>query len=256
MADELSTMTLKTIGIVRNTPVANQSVSQVLQDIYRRLLDCYGAQHWWPADEPFEVMVGTILTQATAWANVEKAIANLKAAKALSPQALRHLNLPDIAALIYPCGYYNVKARKLRALAQWLGEYCQDNLDKLCFHGTDQLRQQLLSVYGIGQETADSILLYATNKPAFVIDAYTRRIINRIGLAPLNNSYATYQSLFVENLPADTDLFNEYHALLVYLGKNVCRRHPLCPRCRLQNICQSGTSHLVDKPSLPSYPTN
>lgn len=215
-------------------------LSQVLQDIYRRLLDYYGAQHWWPADEPFEVMVGAILTQATAWTNVEKAVANLKAAKALSPQALRHLSLPEIATLIYPCGYYNAKARKLKALAQWLGEYCQDNLSKLCSDDTGQLRQQLLSVYGVGRETADSILLYATNKPIFVIDAYTRRIINRLGLAPLNNSYTTYQSLFMENLPADTDLFNEYHALLVCLGKNVCRRYPLCSRCCLQKTCQFG----------------
>jgi len=187
-------------------------------------------------------MIGAILTQSTAWLNVEKAIANLKVAKALSPPALRRLSLPELAALIHPCGYYNAKAHKLKSLAYWLGEYCQDNLAKLFAISTGPLRQQLLSVHGIGQETADSIILYAANKPIFVIDAYTRRIINRIGLAPDGSSYAAYQSLFMDNLPADVVLFNEYHALLVCLGKNVCRRHPLCPQCCLRNICQFGTS--------------
>ena len=191
----------------------------------------YGRQHWWPANEPFEVMVGAILTQSAAWLNVEKAIANLTAAKALSPQALRQLSLPELATLIRPCGYYNAKARKLQSLADWLGECYQDDLGKLFASSTGQLRQQLLSVYGIGEETADSIILYAANKPIFVIDAYTRRIINRIGLAPDGNSYAAYQALFMDKLPADIGLFNEYHALLVCLGKNVCRKRPLCQQC-------------------------
>ncbi len=218
----------------------NQAISQLLQKIYHQLLDTYGPQNWWPAEEPFEVMVGAILTQAASWLNVEKAIANLKTAKALSPQALRQFSLPDIATLIRPCIYYNVKARKLKSLANWLGEYRQDNLSKLFANSTDQLRQQLLSVWGIGEETADSIILYAANKPVFVIDAYTRRIINRLGLAPDSNSYAAYQSLFMDNLPADSGLFNEYHALLVCLGKNVCRKRPLCQQCCLQNICRSN----------------
>lgn len=182
-------------------------------------------------------MVGAILTQSAAWLNVEKAIANLKTAKALSPQALRRLSLPELANLIRPCGYYNAKADKLKSLVQWLGEYYDDNLNKLFANNTGQLRQQLLSVYGIGQETADSIILYAANKPIFVIDAYTRRIINRIGLAPDSNSYTAYQALFMENLPANAGLFNEYHALLVCLGKNICRNRPLCQQCCLQNIC-------------------
>ena len=186
-------------------------------------------------------MVGAILTQSAAWLNAEKGIANLKVAKALSPQALRRLSLPKIAILIRPCIYYNAKARKLNSLAHWLGEYYDDNLGKLFANNTAQLRQQLLSVYGIGEETADSIILYAANKPIFVIDAYTRRIINRIGLALANNSYATYQSLFVGHLPADVGLFNEYHALLVRLGKDICRNRPLCQRCCLHSICQFGT---------------
>ena len=215
----------------------NQSVSQVLLNIYHRLMAHYGPQYWWPAQEPFEIIVGAILTQSAAWQNVEKAIANLKAAKALSPEALRRFNLSEVAALIYPCGYYNAKALKLKSLASWLGEYYDDNLNKLFICNTDHLRQQLLSIHGIGQETADSIILYAAHKPVFVIDAYTRRIINRIGLAPDSNSYIAYQTLFMDNLSTDAGLFNEYHALLVCLAKDVCRSHPLCQQCCINSIC-------------------
>jgi len=216
----------------------NQSVSQALLNIYHRLMARYGPQHWWPAREPFEIMVGAILTQSAAWRNVEKAIANLKVAEALSPEALRRLSLSEVAALIRPCGYYNAKALKLKSLASWLGKYCDDNLSELFISSTDQLRQQLLSIYGIGQETADSMILYAAHKPVFVIDAYTRRIINRIGLAPAGNSYISYQTFFMDNLPTDAELFNEYHALLVCLAKDVCRSHPLCQQCCLNSICR------------------
>lgn len=200
-------------------------------------MDYYGPQHWWPAKEPFEVMVGAILTQTAAWVNVEKAIANLRAAGVLTPEALRQLTLSEIARLIRPCGYYNSKALKLKSLVHWLGERYGNNLDELFASDTDSLRQQLLSIHGIGQETADSIILYAGNKPIFVIDAYTRRIISRIGLAPDNTSYAAYQHLFMDNLPADVSLYNEYHALLVCLGKAVCRSHPLCQQCCLDKTC-------------------
>ena len=200
----------------------------------------YGSQHWWPAQEPFEVIVGAILTQSAAWGNVEKAIANLKSAEALSPKALRRLSLSEVAALIRPCGYYNAKALKLRSFAHWLGEHFNDNLSQLFASDINYLRQQLLSIYGIGQETADSIILYAAGKPIFVIDAYTRRIINRIGLAPDGNSYSAYQTLFMNNLPADVRLFNEYHALLVCLAKDACRSRPLCQQCCLSNICYSS----------------
>jgi endonuclease-3 related protein len=207
-------------------------------------MDVYGPQHWWPADEPFEVMVGAILTQSAAWVNVEKAINNLKAAQALSPRALRHLSLDELATLIRPCGYFNAKARKLKALAEWLGQAFSDNPSKMSTISLRKLRPQLLAVHGIGEETADSIILYAANKPIFVIDAYTRRIIDRIGLKPNNNSYSAYQSLFMENLPHRTVLFNEYHALLVHHGKKVCRQHPLCPECCLKNICRYGQDTL------------
>ena len=218
--------------------MGKQSVSQELLDVYHKLMARYGPQQWWPAQEPFEVMVGAILTQSAAWGNVEKAIGNLKAAKALSPEALRRLPPSELAALIHPCGYYNAKALKLKSLAQWLGEYYNDNLNRLFADDTVNLRQQLLSIHGIGQETADSIILYAAGKPIFVIDAYTRRIINRIGLTPDSDSYSAYQTLFMDNLPADVRLFNEYHALLVHLAKDVCHSRPLCQQCCLNDICR------------------
>ncbi|UCB44171.1 MAG: endonuclease [Dehalococcoidales bacterium] len=177
-------------------------------------------------------MVGAVLTQSAAWTNVEKAIGNLREAGALSPEELRQLPLPELASLIFSSGYYNAKALKLKALADYLGEY-KDDLNRLFSVGTCQLRRELLTVHGIGEETADSILLYAVNRPIFVVDAYTRRIFSRVGLAPDSDRYTDYQSLFMENLPADVGLFNEYHALLVCLGKNVCRRHPFCQQCCL-----------------------
>jgi endonuclease-3 related protein len=226
-----------------------QAISQTLQNIYHRLMAHYGPQHWWPAQEPFEVIAGAILTQSAAWINVEKAIANLKAARALSPGALRQLPHSEIARLIYPCGYYNAKAQKLKAFAHWFGEQYHDNLEKLSDKSIDSLRQQLLAIYGIGEETADSIILYAANKPTFVIDAYTRRIISRIGLAPSSNSYAAYQTLFMTNLPADARLFNEYHALLVRLAKNVCQPRPLCQQC-----CLNIADTIGIDPSTAKFP--
>jgi endonuclease-3 related protein len=220
----------------------NQPISQALHDIYQRLLDYYGPQHWWPAQEPFEVIIGAILTQSAAWLNVEKAISNLREAGALSPKALRQLSLSELATLIRPCGYYNAKALKLKMLAGWLGEHYNDNLDRLFANGIDQLRRQLLSIHGIGEETADSIILYAANKPIFIIDAYTRRIISRVGLYSESDSYAAYQSLFMNHLPVDAKLFNEYHALLVCLAKTVCRKQPICQKCCLKDICYFASS--------------
>ena len=183
-------------------------------------------------------MVGAILTQSAAWSNAEKAIASLKAAGVLSPQAIKRLPVSELARIIYPCGYYNAKAVKIKALADWLGSHYSDDIGRLVAVDINILREQLLSIHGIGPETADSILLYAVGKPAFVIDAYTRRIIDRIGLAPEDNSYDSYQRLFTDNLAADTGLFNEYHALLVKLAKDACRKKPLCRRRCLNDICR------------------
>jgi len=181
-------------------------------------------------------MVGAILTQSAAWSNVNKAITNLKAADALSPEAIRRLPLSELAPIIRPCGYFNAKAVKLKAMVDWFGSY-GDNINNLYTADTDSLRRELLAIHGIGQETADSILLYAIGKPIFVIDAYTRRIASRLGLSPEKGSYDTYQRLFAANLAADTALFNEYHALLVKLAKDACRKKPLCRRCYLNDIC-------------------
>ena len=226
----------------------SHAISQTQLDIHQQLLHHYGAQHWWPAEEPFEVIVGAILTQSAAWSNVEKALTNMKEAGVLSPKALRRLSLSEVATLIYPSGYYNAKALKLKSLADWLGENYDDDLDALFAQNTDRLRGQLLSIHGIGPETADSIMLYAAGKPIFVIDTYTRRIISRIGLAVEKNSYPAYQSLFMDNLPADAELFNEYHALMVRLAKNVCRNRPLCQQCCLNDICQFYVNLDADNP--------
>lgn len=205
--------------------------------IYERLYATYGPQHWWPGDSAFEVMVGAILTQSAAWQNVEKGIANLKAAGALSPEALRRMPIEEIAGLIHPCGYYNAKARKLKALVEWLNESCGDDIASLSRARTGALRRQLLAVHGVGPETADSILLYAIGKPVFVIDAYTRRILARLGMSPGKDIYDDFQLLFMRNLRHEARLFNEYHALLVRLGKTICRKVPLCDRCPLFDIC-------------------
>ncbi len=215
-------------------------LSTRLREIYRRLRDAYGPQHWWPAETPFEVMVGAILTQSAAWGNVEKAITSLKAAGALSPEALRRLPHDELASLIHASGYYNAKAVKLKALAEWLKE-TGDDLTLLSAIDTGALRGALLGVHGVGEETADSILLYAVAKPVFVIDAYTRRILDRLGISPEAKTYAGYQRLFTDALPAESPLFNEYHALFVALGKHACRRKPLCGGCPLADICPSRT---------------
>jgi endonuclease III related protein len=216
-------------------------LSTRLREIYRRLWDAYGPQHWWPAETPFEVMVGAILTQSAAWSNVEKAIARLKSAGALSPEALRRLPQEELATLIHASGYYNAKAVKLKALVGWLKEACDDDLTRLSTTDTDSLRAELLRVHGVGGETADSILLYAIGKPVFVIDAYTRRILDRLGIRPEAKTYTGYQRLFTEALPAERVLFNEYHALLVTLGKHTCRPKPLCEVCPLADMCSSRT---------------
>ena len=205
--------------------------------VYDSLLGFYGPQHWWPGEGPFEVIVGAILTQSAAWGNVEKAIGNLKRADVLSPEAIGSLPIAELARLVYPSGYYNAKALKLKSFAGRLVEGYSGDLDRLFALDISQLRSELLSIHGIGQETADSIMLYAARKPVFVIDAYTRRIVRRLGLGVEGSSYASFQSLFMENLPHGEALFNEYHALFVRHGKETCRRSPLCSGCCLGTEC-------------------
>lgn len=216
---------------------SNKTNNYILLEIYNRLYNHYGPQHWWPGETPFEVIIGAILTQSAAWTNVEKAINNLKSADALSPARIRALPEDELAKLIRPCGYYNAKAGKLKTFVSWLGHHYNDDLEKMFNGNISPLREQLLSIRGIGEETADSIILYAAAKPVFVIDAYTRRIISRIGLLSYTESYNTYQALFMNSLPADIKLYNEYHALLVNLAKQHCRKLPVCADCCLEDVC-------------------
>jgi endonuclease-3 related protein len=209
-----------------------------LMQLYDLLFAEYGPQRWWPADNPFEVCVGAILTQSAAWTNVEKAIDNLKNADALSPVTLRNMATDKLATLLYSCGYYNAKAKKLKTFVEHLAQHYNDKLDKLFDQPIDDLRKELLSIHGVGDETADSIILYAANMPIFVIDAYTRRIFDKLGFKEASANYIDFQDLFTNNLHIDTKLFNEYHALLVNHGKNVCKKIPLCSKCCIEVLCK------------------
>ena len=211
-----------------------------LVDIYERLYTAYGPQHWWPGDSAVEIIVGAILTQSAAWSNVELALANLKAAGLLSPDGIAALSEDELADLIRPSGYYNAKARKLKAFVRLLDERAGGDLERLLALPAAELRALLRATHGIGPETADSILLYAAGQPVFVIDAYTRRIFSRLAVAPEVDTYDCWQSVFSESLPADAGLFNEYHALIVRHGKQVCRKLPLCGVCPLSTICPTG----------------
>ncbi len=215
----------------------DSSLGRQLIEVYRLLLDRYGPQHWWPADSPFEVIIGAILTQSAAWGNVEKAILNLKQAGVLAPACLRDLAIDKLAELIYPSGYYNAKALKIKAFVERLEDAYQDSLERLFSLDVSSLRRELLAIHGIGPETADSIILYAAQKPIFVIDAYTRRILTRLGFSPPRDDYTSFQTLFMENLPTEERLFNEYHALFVRHGKEVCKKAPLCDQCCLRGVC-------------------
>lgn len=206
--------------------------------IYESLLSAYGPQQWWPGSTPFEVIVGAILTQRVAWSNVEKAIASLKEAGLMDPQCLDEAQFPEIASLIRPSVYYNTKAEKLRAFTRFLAERYDGDLKQLFHLDLPSLRAELLSVHGIGEETADAIILYAAGKPSFVVDAYTKRILSRLGLIEEKESYRVVRDLFMENLPLDASLYNEYHALLVRHGKERCRSQaPLCLGCPLEEPC-------------------
>jgi endonuclease-3 related protein len=211
-----------------------------LLDVYGRLYAAYGPQRWWPGETPFEVIVGAILTQSAAWTNVEKAIANLKAAGALSPEGLARLDEGELARMVYPAGYFNAKARKLKAFVEMLRARFGGDLERMLAAPVTELRPLLLTTHGIGPETADAILLYAAGRPVFVIDAYTRRLLSRLGIAPDRDTYDAWQALFARNLEPDAPLFNEYHALIVRHGKERCRRLPVCDGCPLLAVCPTG----------------
>lgn len=213
----------------------------MLQQIYQTLHNHFGSQHWWPADSSFEVIIGAILTQQTSWNNVEKAIDNLKKENLLDPKKLRDIKDEELEKLIQPSGYYKQKTKKLKNFINFLWEKYNGKLEKLFDRPVHKLREELLSVNGIGKETADSIILYAANKPIFVIDAYTVRIVNRLGITQ-EKDYDKLQELFQENLPENVQLFNEFHALLVHLGKNYCKKKPRCDECPLNSRCNYANS--------------
>jgi endonuclease-3 related protein len=206
--------------------------------VYERLRRAYGSQHWWPGDGAFEVIVGAVLTQNTAWRNVERAIEALQARDVLDPEAILALPPEELARLIRSSGYFNVKATRLRALCRWYRD--EGGYEALRELETGELRRRLLAVHGIGPETADDILLYAFERPVFVIDAYTRRIFSRLGLLDAETSYEHLRAVFEQTLGPDTALFNEYHALIVVHGKDVCRSSPRCSGCCLASTCPHG----------------
>ena len=209
-----------------------------IRTVYNLLFRAYGPQGWWPGDTPFEIMVGAILTQNTAWSNVEKAIDNLVAKDKLHPRAIVNSRHDHLAGWLRPSGYFNIKAERLKSFCRWYldaGEFA--GLDRL---DSAELRVALLGVKGIGPETADDILLYAFNRPVFVIDAYTRRMFTRLGRFSGDEGYEVMRADFEQALGPDTRLFNEYHALIVRHAKQVCRVRPACGRCVLTRVCPAA----------------
>lgn len=210
---------------------------RISRHVYGKLLAAHGPQHWWPGDSVFEIMVGAVLTQNTAWSNVERAIANLKKARALSAQAIVNTRQDRLARWLRPSGYFNVKSKRLRSFCKWL--LASGGVRALSKAPTDTLRAALLSVHGVGPETADDILLYAFRRPVFVIDAYTRRLFTRLGAISGDESYESLRRLFERSLRGDEPLYNEYHALIVRHAKDICRPKPRCGECCLSEGCPS-----------------
>jgi len=214
----------------------------LLLNIYRKLYKAYGPRHWWPGETPFEVMVGAILTQNTSWRNVEKAIDRLKARKLLNVKGIRQLKRTELASLIKSSGYYRIKADRLKAFVDFIFEGYDGRIEKMGREKMEVLRPKLLKVKGVGPETADSILLYGLEKPIFVVDAYTKRILARHDIVSEKVRYDEVQKLFMDYLPRDGKLFNEYHALFVQLGKTLCKKIPKCDRCPIRSIAHRAKS--------------
>ncbi len=217
----------------------NASPHELIPLIQCLLHKHFGPLHWWPADTPYEVAVGAILTQNTAWSNVEYALDNLKQAQALSPAKIAGLPLATLEEMIRPSGFFRQKAIRLRGLSRLLMEQWQGDVTKLCQGPLHIARTRLLALHGIGPETADSILLYAAQRPSFVVDAYTRRIFERIGILHGKEAYDDIRHLFMQSLDEDVQLYNEYHAQIVELAKTICRKQqPLCSECPIRQLCR------------------
>ena len=216
---------------------SSKESKKILYVIYKKLYRAFGPQHWWPGDTPFEISVGAILTQNTNWTNVEKAIQNLKRKNALSVRALHPMPVKVLAELIRPTGYFNIKARRLKSFVTFLKNNYRASMKKMGTMDSVSLRKELLLINGVGSETADSILLYALGKPVFVIDAYTKRVLSRHGIMNYKDPYDAFQELFHSSLKSDVQLFNEFHALFVRVGKTFCKRNnPLCEKCPLHSF--------------------
>jgi endonuclease-3 related protein len=211
-------------------------MKKILMKIYRQLYKAYGPRHWWPGETSFEVMVGAILTQNTSWRNVEKAIQKLKGKGVLNPEGIHHLKKSELARLIRSSGYYRIKTNRLKSFMDFLFEEYDGDLRRMKREGLEELRERLLGVKGVGPETADSILLYGLKKPIFVVDAYTKRILSRHSIISEKASYEQVQKLFMDHLARDERLFNEYHALLVHLGKTLCKKIAKCDLCPLKGV--------------------
>ncbi|MBI4680475.1 MAG: endonuclease III domain-containing protein [Nitrospirae bacterium] len=214
----------------------NKNYKKVLTEMYHLLCKAFGPQRWWPGETPFEIAVGAILTQNTNWGNVEKAINNLKKQKSLNAKTLHNMADKKLALLIKPAGYYNIKTKRLKNFLDVFTNHYKGSIEKMKTEDKEALREKLLNINGIGPETADSILLYALEKPIFVIDAYTKRALVRHGIVSEGSTYHEMQEIFHKNLPQDTTLFNEFHALFVKLGKDFCRTKPRCEACPLKGI--------------------
>ena len=209
---------------------------KILRKIYNLLYSSFGPRHWWPADTPFEVIIGAILTQNTAWTNVVRAINNLKENKLLTPKKLHEVNKERLAMLIRPAGYFNIKSSRIKHFMDFLFSEYGGSLKKMFKEDTCRLREKLLMVKGIGPETADSILLYAGERAIFVVDAYTKRLLSRHNLLNGDMGYNEIQTYFMNNLPKKVQLYNEFHALIVQTGKEFCHPKPICHKCPLRGI--------------------
>ena len=211
------------------------NITEKLFSLYNQLLAQHGDCRWWPADTPFEVALGAILTQATSWRNVEKAMANLKESDAFTAAGIAAISQPVLERLIRPSRYFRMKAQKVRAFVAYIAER---PMDVMFTQTVPVLREELLTIYGVGPETADTIILYAAGKPSFVVDSYTYRLFSRLGWVTGTYNYDKLRALFMDNLPHDVSLFNEYHALIVRHGARVCHKNtPNCQECRLQGTC-------------------
>ncbi len=214
--------------------ILEENLKKKLLSLYHLLKTQHGTLRWWPADTPFEVALGAILTQATAWRNVEKAIDNLKTADVFTPEQIHAISQDELEELLRPSGYYKMKTKKVRAYVKHIMKRPMQVMFK---QDVPELRDELLSIYGVGPETADSIILYAAEKPSFVVDTYTYRLISRLGWVEGNFHYERLRALFMDNLSHNVDLFNEYHTLIVRHGARVCKKTPQCIACSLQANC-------------------